>query len=141
MKPTILAALLFDVFAFTSAPVRGTDAAWFSYMPAVSTLTGTITEEAYGEDASTYDRGKRVWILHLDRPISVRANPKDELNVQELNVSEVHLNIAHRKHPIARKQFGTVRFAATGTLYHQFNSHHLRAIVMLGSDLKPAKTK
>ena len=141
MKPTIFAALFFAVLASNTASLCAADTDWFSYMPAVSTLTGTITEESYGEDASPNDRGAKVWILHLDRPISVRATPKDEINVQELHVSEVHLNIAHRKHPIAKKQFGTVRFTAIGTLYHQFNSHHLRPIVMLGSDLKPAKAK
>lgn len=132
-------ATLFIALASGSVQLHAAEPTWVSYGRAATTLTGTITEETFGEDASPRDRGARVWILHLDRPISVRAVPHDEIDVQELHVTEVHLSIDHGKHPIGKEQFGKVRFAVTGTLFHQFNTHHLRAIVMNGADLKPAR--
>jgi hypothetical protein len=138
MKSTLIEALLLATIAFPWMSLRADDSKVVSFEPTVVTLSGTIIEEGYGDDPSPIDRGKHAWILRLDRPISVPAKPGDEIDTEEKNVTEVHLNVSHAKHPIPKDKFGRTRFTATGTLYHQHNSHHLRAIVMLVSDLKPA---
>ena len=140
MKSALIKAFLLATFALHWTPLRADDSKRVSYAPSVATLTGTIVEEGYGDDSSPIDRGKHAWILRLDRPISVPAKPGDEINTEEKNVTEVHLSVDHVKHPIANGAFGRARFTVTGTLYHGHNSHHLRPIVMLVSDLKSAQT-
>jgi hypothetical protein len=68
----------------------------------------------------------------------VPTKPGDEIDTEEKNVTEVHLNIDQAKHSIPRRSLGRDRFVATGTLYHAHTIHHLRPIVMLVSALKPA---
>jgi hypothetical protein len=141
MKSSIIKALVMATVAFCWAPLHAEDSKQVAYGPTVVTLTGVIIEEAFGEDASTFDRGRHVRILRLDQTISVPAKPGDEIDTEEKNVKEVHLVIDHAKHPIPKNAFGKTHFTATGTLYHAHTVHHLRPIVMLVSDLKPARTK
>jgi len=143
MKSALLKALLLATIAFPWPSLAAETSNPVSYEPAVVTLSGTIFEEGYGDDPSTSDRGKRAWILRLDRPISVPAKPGDEIDIEEKNVKEVHLNVDHARYPTPKGGFGKTRFTATGALYHGHNIHHLRPIVMRVSDLKtfPAKAK
>jgi hypothetical protein len=141
MKSAITATAILAAILLCSTVLRGKEAKSVAYDPAVVTLVGTIVEEGYGDDPSPIDRGKRAWILHLDRPISVAANPSDKIDVEEENVTEVHLNVDHAKHPIPKASLGKTRYTATGTLYHAHTVHHLRPIVMLVSVLKAAPSK
>lgn len=136
----LIARTIVLAMALTLAAVfsPAAEPAWVSYEPAVVTLSGTIVKEAFGEDAAPMDVGRHVWILRLDRPISVRGIPKDEINTQEENVREIHLNAEHRKYPIPEAAFGKTRFVVKGTLYHAITAHHLRPIVMLVSTIEPA---
>ena len=139
MKSPIGKALILATVAFGLTLLRADDGKWVSYDPSVVTLTGTVVEEGYGDQPSLIDRGRHAWILRLDRPVSVRTNPANEIATEEKNVTQVHLNVVHAKHPIPKGAFGKTRFTATGTLYHGHNIHHLRPIVMLVSDLRPAR--
>ena len=69
------------------------------------------------------------------------AKPGDQIDTEEKNVMEVHLNIDPKKHQIPKNAFGKTAFAVTGTLYHAHTAHHLRLIVMLVSTIAPATTK
>lgn len=138
MKSTIIKMLLIATAALFGTSLRADDGKQVSYGPSSATLTGTIIEEGYGDDPLPMDRGKHAWILRLDRTISVRAKPGDEVDTEEKNVTEVHLNVDHAKHPIPKDAFGKTRFTVTGVLYHAINVHHLRPIMMSVSDLKPA---
>jgi Domain of unknown function (DUF4431) len=141
MKLAVIKALLAATLTLQLAVLQADEAKQVSYEPAVVTLTGTIIEEGYGDDPAPIDRGKRAWILHLAEPISVPAKPGDEIDTEEKNVREVHLNLAEVKRPLPKVALGKTRFSATGTLYHAHTVHHLRPIVMMVSELKPAKTK
>src|ERR1043166_7717996 len=110
MKSAFIKALLLATIALHWTPLRAEDSKRVSYEPTVVTLIGVIVEEAFGEDASTYDRGRRVWILRLDRPISIPAKPGDEIDTEEKNVTEVHLNVNHAKHSMPKDAFGRTRF-------------------------------
>lgn len=140
MKTTLIKALLLLTLAFQWTSVRAEDKT-VSYEPTVATLSGTIVEEGYGDDSSPINRGKHAWILRLDRIISLPATPGDDINIEEKNVTEVHLNLDRTKHRIDKNAFGRTAFTATGTLYHRHNGNHLRPIVMLVSDLKAASMK
>ena len=133
----IPAAIIWATVLLNSSPACADETKWVSYEPAVVTFVGIIIEETYDKEAAPMDRGKHAWILRLDHPVSVRA--KDEIDTEEKNVSEVHLNLDQSKHPGVA--FGKTRFAATGTLYHAHTGHHLRPIVMLVSELKQAGAK
>jgi hypothetical protein len=141
MKSALIKALLLATVAIHWTPLRADDSKRVSYEPTVVTLSGTIVEEGYGADPSPIDRGKHAWILRLDRPIFVPAKPGDEIDTEEKNVTEVHLNVNHAKQPIPKDAFGKTRFSAMGTLYHGHTVHHLRPIVMFVSKLKPAAAK
>lgn len=145
MKSTLLKAIFLTSLAFHWTPLRAEAPTSVPYGPAVVSLTGTIVR-AYYDDEYVPSPGGRVLILRLDRPISVPAQTGDEVNTEEKNVREVQLNPVHfdlRQHPIAKHEFGRIRFTATGELYHGISAGHLRAIVMSVSDLQraPAKAK
>ena len=137
MKRTLIPTFLF-MAAFCWTPLSAGEDKSVAYEPAVVTLNGTIAKEGFSDDASPVDRGRTVWILHLNQPVSVPAKPGDEINTEEKNVTEVHLNIDPAKHPIPEDAFGKTHFVATGTLYHAHTTHHLRPIVMLVSTLTSA---
>jgi len=137
LNAAIPAAIMVTVVLLNWSSACADETKWVSYEPAVVTFVGVIVEEAYDEDAAPMDRGKHAWILRLDHPVSVRA--KDEIDTEERNVSEVHLNLDQSKHPGVT--FGKTRVAATGALYHAHTGHHLRPTVMLVSELKPAGAK
>jgi hypothetical protein len=117
MKLAFIKALLLATVSFQWTPLRAEDSKPVSYEPTVVTLSGTIVEEGYGDDPSPIDRGKFAWILRLERTISAPATPDDEINTEERNVKEIHLNVSHAKYPIPKDAFGKTRFTATGTLY------------------------
>ena len=138
MKSAVIKLLLVAALALHAMDLLADEAKQVAYEPAIVTLSGTIVEEGYGDDATPMDRGKRALILRLDQPISVSAKPDDEINPEEKNVREVHLML---KPPLPKIASGKTRFSATGTLFHAHTVHHLRPIVMTVSELKPAKTK
>jgi len=85
-------------------------------------------------------RSGQARLDHAARPsISVKGKPSDEIDVPEENVTEIHLNIDYSKYPAVKAGFGKNRFFATGSLYHSHTAHHLRAIVMLVSQLSAVK--
>jgi hypothetical protein len=141
MRSALIQVLVFVAFVVGVSPLAAEERGQVSYEPSVVTLVGTITEEKYDEDAAPIDRGKKAWILRLEQPISVPAKPGDEINVEEKNVTEVHLNVDRNKHPVPKGTFGKTRFAVTGTLYHSHTIHHVRAIVMMVTELKPSGDK
>ncbi len=129
--------MFFLLVAFNGTPLRADESNQVAYEPAVVTLCGTIVKEGFGDDASPIDRGKQAWILRLDQRISVPAKSGDEINTEEKNVAEIHLNIDPAKHRIAKDAFDRTHFIVRGTLYHAHTTHHLRPIVMLVSTIKP----
>jgi hypothetical protein len=141
VRTAIIKAFLSATVALLCTLLRADETRRVPYEPAVVTLSGVIVEEGYGDDASPLDRGKHAWILRLDRPIFVPAKTGDEIDIEERNVTEIHLNVKHVENPISKDAFGTTRFLATGTLYHAITTHHLRPIVMLVSNLSPIRTK
>lgn len=66
------------------------------------------------------------FILHLDKPISVREGERDGVHPAEGAVSEIDLG------PVAvpEKDLGKREFAVTGKLWHANTVHHLRPIMM-----------
>ena len=138
MKRILIPTLLFMVASCWTPLLHAGEDKPVAYEPAVVTLNGTIAKEGFGDDAAPVDRGRSAWILHLDHPVSVPAKPGDEINTEEKNVTEVHLNIDPAKHPLSEGAFGKTHFVVTGTLYHAHTTHHLRPIVMLVSTLTPA---
>src|SRR6478736_2094703 len=70
----------------------------YKFEPAVSTLTGTLKAEVfygppgYGETPKT-DKKETAYILHLTKPITVIADPADEvgLNRTTKNVTKIQL--------------------------------------------------
>lgn len=133
--------LLLTALASLRFPLHAEDAS-LSYAPAVVTLTGTIFQESYGDDPpSPRYHGHQAWILHLERPISLRGVPGDRLNFDATDIKEVALNVDHAKHPISDKAFKKTRFVVVGTLYQPGTTNFLRPIVMSVSRLQPAGHK
>src|SRR5205823_5971598 len=136
MKFLIVSAASFAALAVAIVNVYAAEAEWVSYEPEVVSLTGKIVEtKVSGEGVAPTDRGKTVWILHLDHPISVHGKPGDDIDMEEKNVTEVHLAL-QKPSNLTKKDFAKVM--ARGTLFHAHTWHHQRPIVMLVTELKPA---
>ena len=130
MKLSLLSII---ALALCLAPASAQPPSPVSYAPAVVSLTGTITKERYPDDAPENDKGYSVWVLRLDRPISLPAS--NELDVREDRVTEVQLSL-DAKQTVAKRDLGRTHFTATGTLFHGFNAHHLRSVVLQATTLK-----
>ena len=139
--PLIKTFLLLAALASLCTPLHAADAP-LSYAPAVVTLTGTVFQEAYGEDPpSPRYRGQQAWILHLEHPISLRGVPSDKFNVDAANVKEVVLNVDHAKHPLPKSAFKKTHFVVTGTLYQSGTTNFLRPVVLSVTNSRPASPK
>jgi hypothetical protein len=106
-----------------------------SYEPASVKLTGrTISKVFPGppnyESVKAGDKPEPAWLLHLAKPICVKADGKDEENVAVDRVSVIHLVLRGKQFSQLRrlKKKGAVRF--TGQLFHAFTGHHHAEVLL-----------
>ena len=96
----------------------------YNYEPTVSTLSGTVKESlfygppGYGEDTIN-DSKERVYVLVLDKPITMIAEDKNEFNTAKTNIKEIQLVTNEDfKHHINKK------ITLSGTLFGAQTGHH-----------------
>ena len=101
----------------------------YSYEPAVSVITGTITTESFygppgfGEHPKT-DSREEVYILALEKPINVISTAKetdDDANTTKKNVSKIQL-ISPDNVDLADYKNKKIRL--TGTFFGPQTGHH-----------------
>jgi hypothetical protein len=132
MKSSVTALILTLAGAIAA---RAAESTQFFYEPVPAALTGTLSKVDYGDEAAPSDKGHSVWILRLDRKITVNPKAGSELDVLERDVSEVQLTADDELMNHAALEKGSVTFY--GTLSHAANTHHLRPVLMRVSAYQP----
>lgn len=101
------------------------------YGPAAITLSGRVIhrqaygEPGYGEDPA-HDAIERYEALKLDQPVCVVQKGKDEVDVDEKDVSLVQLVFLKPTYSAA----ANVHVWVTGTLFHGITGHHHTTILI-----------
>lgn len=139
LRLLILPALLIEIFC--TAVGAGSPGDCLSYERAGVRLTGRIIIKVFPgpPNYASLEEGDKpdpAWILHLTKPICIKADKGDEFNVAEDKVSDIHLvldgNQFRQLRPLMRKGAVTL----TGTLFHKFNAHHHANVLMRVRSIK-----
>jgi hypothetical protein len=110
------------------------------YEPEKVTLRGRLVTKTfygppnYGESPAT-DSRETQYILLLDSPVDVVADPNDSLNQGELRVKQITLVVLDFK-AIPVKPFLRQQVEVEGTLFHAHTGHHHTRILIQVSSLK-----
>jgi hypothetical protein len=143
MKPYRPATIaLFVLILIAASRAAAQDKHGLSYEPAVVSLEGKLIVESkygppnYGENPKT-DAKVRVLMLVLSRPVSVRGNPQDALNTEQVEgIKRIQLNLFNLKTPY--EQFIGKRIFVNGTLFRAHTGHHYTKVIMDVQSLKPS---
>jgi hypothetical protein len=136
MKHCCLMGLLALLIAPVCSSVRATPPAdCLPYEPRSVQLTGRIAWRVFPgppnyESIRNGDTPEEAWILHLAKPICVRADKKDEDNVAEDNVTDLQLVLRGNQFRQLRGLLRKGPVTLTGTLFHSFTGHHHTAVLM-----------
>jgi hypothetical protein len=109
---------------------------WLDYEPTVVTLSGKVIERHefgppyYGEHPEIDDK-LVIQILQLPSPISVRADPSDDLNTEETGLREIQLAFPSGLH---HDHLSGKCVAARGTLYHATSGYHFTNVLLWVSE-------
>ena len=114
-----------------------------SYAPAKVELIGSIRERTFPgppefKSISGGDTPERQWILQLERPISVKAAPRDEFNYTVENARKVTVVVLSRYEGLPWKELLNKRVRVTGTLRSAFNAHHHTDLSILAERVQRA---
>jgi hypothetical protein len=76
------------------------------------------------------DEPEPAWLLHLRKPICIKADKKDGENIAIDDVSVIHLVLRGKQFSQLRRlrKKGAVRF--TGELFHAITGHHHADVLM-----------
>ena len=140
MVSATLAPTHFSAFSF-AAIVVAPQPDCLPYEPAEVTLTGSVSIKTFpGPPNYTSikegDKPEQAWILRLAKPICVKADKQDEVNLAVDHVSLIQLVLRD-------KQFSQVRtlnkrgpVTLTGTLFHSITAHHHAKVLMWVTDIR-----
>lgn len=110
-------------------PIKET---WYTYESETVTLTGLLVTEMaygplnYGENPET-DKKEYFPVLKLSNPISIKAEPKDELNGEPLRgIREIQL-VIHVQDDFNLKNR---KIEVTGKLFHSITGHHHKKVLL-----------
>jgi hypothetical protein len=106
-----------------------------SYEPARVKLTGRVISKVFPgppnyESVKGGDKPEPAWLLHLAKPICVKADNQDEFNVAVDNVSVIHLVLRGNQFSRLRRLRKKGAVTLTGQLFHSFTGHHHADVLM-----------
>lgn len=107
------------------------------------TLLGTVVRKTFPgppnfESVEKGDAPEEAWILHLSKPICVDADPENEMDVAERDVTDVQLALDGDLFSKIETLKGG-RVLLTGTLFHAHTGHHRTSVLMSVSDVKAVR--
>jgi hypothetical protein len=134
----LLAALMAFGCPATRAASQGD---CLSYEPASVKLTGRVIRKVFPgrpnyESIKDGDEPEPAWILHLAKPICVKADGKEEFNVAVGKVSDLHLVLRGKQFSQLRRLRRKGAVTLTGTLFHSFTGHHHTEVLMEVKSIK-----
>jgi hypothetical protein len=119
---------------------------WYKYEPVVVTLKGTVIllndygPPNYGENPKT-DQKVRYYVLELDKPINVKADPKSDVNTNSfLNECLLQLVILSDNIEVLRDKLNK-KVMVKGTLYQGFTGHHYTNVLIKVNKIELAEEK
>jgi hypothetical protein len=118
---------------------KGLSSECLSYGPAVSTISGVISEKDFPgppnyESIARGDLREAVWILLLDNPICVNQNIGDDLSEAENNVTEIQLALDSEKYENYRNLVHKP-VVVKGALFHSHTGHHRTRVLITVTDV------
>ena len=139
LRLATIAALLI-AFACSGVSAAHSDDC-FSYEPVIVHLTGKLVAKVFPgrpnyESLKAGDEPEKAWLLHLDRPICMKVNEHDDLNVAEDKVSYIHLVLQPNQFRELRRLMRKGRVKLGGSLFHSFTGHHHARVLMMVNSIK-----
>jgi hypothetical protein len=130
--------------------LRGDALPWLDQLPAVVSLKGFVVSKRYygppghGENPAE-DRKVSGWLLLLNVPVNIRADPEDKMSYEEKNVRQVQLVVIGRERRHLFKKLDKVlgqEVYATGMLYQTQSGWYwtLTGLELLDISLVPRDT-
>ena len=113
------------------------------YEATIVNLSGTIKRVTFPgspnyESIEKSDRPETYWILVLERPACVSADPKEPMNVAEARVVEVQLIL--RDYAKFEHLLGS-RVMAKGKLMHKFTGHHHTLVLVQAIEVRKIRDR
>ncbi|HEX3131724.1 MAG TPA: DUF4431 domain-containing protein [Thermoanaerobaculia bacterium] len=110
------------------------------YEPKVVALTGVVKRViAPGppnyESVAKGDQAETIWVLHVEQPICVEADPTNESNSSESGVTDLQLIISN--YGRYRSLLGK-RVEVSGQLTHATTGHHHTAVLLAVEQMRLA---
>jgi hypothetical protein len=132
MRRLLLIAGALIVFSVNAA------AQCLDYEPSAVALSGTIVRQTFPgppnyESVARGDTPERVWILRLARPVCV--NVADHYDIHEVGIKQFQLVLK----PEFYRRFSHLvgkSATATGTLYHAYNGHHYKKLLLIVTEIR-----
>ena len=111
-----------------------------SFWPARVELTGVITERTFPgppeyADIKKGDKPERVWIMHLDRPTSVRPAPEDRENSEVKDARDVTVYFYDRYKDCHWERLLGKHVRVKGVLFSAINAHQRTDISIRADDI------
>jgi hypothetical protein len=137
-----LLLLLFLPFSLLVAAQSAHGQSCLSYETDGVKLAGKIKRMTFPgppnyESVKKGDQPEVTWILTLDKPICVNADPSNEFSEAEKNVSDVQLALAPEGFTKWRALVrNRVPVVVTGKLFHAHTGHHHTQVLIEVADIK-----
>lgn len=138
---TVSVLMFFNMCSSAAESQPATNSEGYNYNSQVVELQGVAKKlkaygpPGYGEGENPKDDVEDFYILKLNKPININRDAAN-YDATESNVSEIQLVIIWTEQ---KKIFGTEKhpnlanekILVRGTLYHSFNAHHHRKVLMV----------
>jgi Domain of unknown function (DUF4431) len=137
----LLVSLLCLLFMATAVSSEPTPERCLAYETDGVKLTGRIKIRTFPgppnfESVKKGDTPEVAWVLHLAKPICVKADQENEFDVAENNVTDVQLALdsEHKEWRALARSHALV--TVTGKLFHSHTGHHHTAVLMEVAGMK-----
>jgi hypothetical protein len=136
---TILLATLVAFCCASAGPASQGDC--LPYEPASVTLTGKVSTKVFPgppnyESVKEGDKPEVAWLLHLAKPVCVRAENQDDLNSPEDGVSDIQLVLQGNQFRQVRRMMKKGAVTVTGKLFHSHTGHHHATVLIVVNRIK-----
>jgi hypothetical protein len=93
------------------------------------------------ESVAKGDTPEVAWILHLDKPVCVKARPGDDIDVAISHLQDLQLVLADDGYYRQAKKFLTRKVMVTGVLFGAHTGHHHTPVLMDVKDMQVMEDK
>jgi hypothetical protein len=104
------------------------------YGPVVQ-LTGNLVKKTFPgppnfASVAQGDTPEVAWILHLDKPVCIKARPEDDFDVAVSHLQDLQLVLGNDDYYRQAKKFLARKVIATGVLFGAHTGHHHTPVLL-----------